>query len=975
MCGCGCAQCGAPPPAPLAPNVAAFPIRYGTGELVLSATDVHTVGSGFPWGHTRRFASRLSQPTNPGNGMNWQIQEWPYLVLQDSGTVVVMGNADAVLWFDPADGPFVPRFGVRQTLTFDPACNLYCLLDLDGSATQFDGGTGAFVQHIDPAGNTIAPVSYTNNLFNFTEVQRTTVNGVTTVESLLYQYVDPSAGYPLLSSVTLRRSVNGGAWANVTQALYTYYNPGDQFGGYHDLQTVQTQTWENDAWATTGTTLYRYWLAGDSSSSSSSSSSAGAATYSLHQLKYVVLPASYDRLAAVADPLTAPDSLVAQYADHYFEYDSSSRVTKESVDGASRTFLYAYYPSGNTPGYNSWAMKTVETCPDGSQNLLYANYAGQVMLRVLQSGTDQWCHYYQYDTATADLLMHAMPSAVNGFDDTYADLINGGAYLNNNTGLIHLYQYHAPTGYLAAALIQQGTLGAQIYLRQYEYVLCTPGGSSSSSPSSSSSGCPCPMGPVYFLAAVILYPSDGQSSDSSDSSSSGGLPQIITSYAYTWYAGTARVQQRITTLPVISTAQNGSGVANTYRDYYDVYGNSTWHMDERGILTRTTYDIPTAGVTQRIDDVDTTQVSDAPPGWTTPTGAGLHLITDMTIDSEGRNTRTLGPSHTLDDGGAATVTRSDAWTVYQDGTHQIWRAGGKATGTGPSYTETLINPVTIQISDSSGRPLQQIQAVRSSTSGALQATDSFAQSSYTRWTVMQYGSDNLVSAQLVYKLIPDTGSGTVGTNYDEMDFGYDVMKRANREVTGGGTVNRTVYDVRGNPQSIWTGTNDTGATDSDPTGGGATGNNMVMVTANQYDGGIAGGDNDLTQVTQYVDSSTSRVTTFLYDWRNRRTDTDGEIDFYQKDYFDNFDRLIMTERYDTTLAGNLIAQCELLRRLEPRLSIRPLRRRSDYRHGRQQPRGQHLVRPGGQRHDAAAGRLAACQQEFLRQHESHRGPV
>jgi len=51
--------------------------------------------------------------------------------------------------------------------------------------------------------------------------------------------------------------------------------------------------------------------------------------------------------------------------------------------------------------------------------------------------------------------------------------------------------------------------------------------------------------------------------------------------------------------------------------------------------------------------------------------------------------------------------------------------------------------------------------------------------------------------------------------------------------------------VRGNPASTWVGTNDNGATDTDPTGGGAAGNNMVIVTANVYDGGAAGGDNTL----------------------------------------------------------------------------------------------------------------------------------
>ena len=47
-------------------------------------------------------------------------------------------------------------------------------------------------------------------------------------------------------------------------------------------------------------------------------------------------PAAYDLLAAdpgVSDPLTASDAQVAQYADHYYEYDGNARVTKETVRG------------------------------------------------------------------------------------------------------------------------------------------------------------------------------------------------------------------------------------------------------------------------------------------------------------------------------------------------------------------------------------------------------------------------------------------------------------------------------------------------------------------------------------------------------------------------------------------------------------------------------------------------------------------
>src|SRR5258708_4138217 len=217
------------------------------------------------------------------------------------------------------------------------------------------------------------------------------------------------------------------------------------------------------------------------------------------------------------------------------------------------------------------------------------------MLRVLKNGRDQWCDFYQYDNATADLILHARPSAVNGYSEAYADLVNGGAYLNANAGLFLLYQYHGPTGYLTATLIQKGWLGTPILLRQYEYTACIPSGSSSSSSASSSrssgsssSGAPGTAPPVYRLAREIKYPDVQSSSSSSPSSLSGALRKIITSHAYTFYSGTCQVQQHTITLAVISTAQNGSGVANTRREYFAILVNMTWIMNYRGFITRNT---------------------------------------------------------------------------------------------------------------------------------------------------------------------------------------------------------------------------------------------------------------------------------------------------------------------------------------------------------------------------------------------------
>ncbi len=128
--------------------------------------------------------------------------------------------------------------------------------------------------------------------------------------------------------------------------------------------------------------------------------------------------------------------------------------------------------------------------------------------------------------------------------------------------------------------------------------------------------------------------------------------------------------------------------------------------------------------------------------------------------------------------------------------------------------------------------------------------------------------------------------------------------------TPGGTITAKVFDPRGLVLGIFVGTNATGATSSDPTGGGAPGNNMVQVTGNVYDGGSSGGDGNLTEKTAFVDATgeNDRVTSYIYDFRDRQIGIDGELEFYQVTVYDNLDRVIQVDRRNTTANGQLLAR-------------------------------------------------------------------
>jgi len=61
-------------------------------------------------------------------------------------------------------------------------------------------------------------------------------------------------------------------------------------------------------------------------------------------------------------------------------------------------------------------------------------------------------------------------------------------------------------------------------------------------------------------------------------SGTGGSGAETTSYAYTYFSGTNAVESITTTLPTITTAQNGSNSANTTITVLDTYGRVIWQI-------------------------------------------------------------------------------------------------------------------------------------------------------------------------------------------------------------------------------------------------------------------------------------------------------------------------------------------------------------------------------------------------------------
>ncbi len=489
--------------------------------------------------------------------------------------------------------------------------------------------------------------------------------------------------------------------------------------------------------------------------------------------------------------------------------------------------------------------------------------------------------YYRYND-DGRLIMTAETSAISGYDDTKSDLLDNVSgdysYLRNSAGLITTYEYYTSTtatssvaggvdGLLKAVYVQQGETGTPVVQNLRTYYTHTAGGST-----------------VSEIAANTVYGLDSGSNPSFTD-----RDPRTTSFAYTWFSGTNRIESVTVTEPTVTSGQNGPGTADTSTVFYDIHGRVIWSKDQAGFLSYTAYDTISGAVVKQITDVDTTQTSDfanLPSGWTTPSGGGLHLIDTFQVDMIGRTVQWIDPKGNV------------TWTVYNDSAHEVrvyrgwdasahtttgpievyrqyWPVSGASSGQRTVYTESLTTSATPTYDGTSNAPTgQETISASNIRSLARQITNNGGQVVDELLYFSLTGVTYATATAYLGSSSNDSSSG----NYHSTVYGYDQRGRLNKTVTPSGTIYRTVYDALGRVVSEWVGTNDTGATSTNPAGSGSP-NNMFKTTSYEYDGGTIG-DSNLTRVILYPDSNSAnqRKTDLVYDWRNRLVATKDGVE-------------------------------------------------------------------------------------------------
>ena len=720
---------------------------------------------------------------------------------------------------------FVPQGGTYRALFFvedvlAPVTGGYRMQSPDGSSRTFDS-SGRLTGIANPGGD-VATVTYSG-----TEV--TSVSMTVSGESWEYAY-NWSGGK--VDDIIYK--VNG---REVLKTVYGYDGSG---------QLLTIKLYENST-AGTGTPVW--------------GTPIQAARYSYNPglpiLRHVVPPAEYRQMENNGiNPDTATETQLDAYAETRYDYSGGgdTRIVSMWTHGARYRYDFAYFSSLHTGDrFNVWQSKTEVSKPGEVVETFYFNGAGEVMLKRIEqksggTATKTWYPVAQrFETGGgARIVLSAGGTAIASVSESSPGLFT----LVSTGAAIEEYAYNSD-GLLAYTTVRNGTAGTANKLREYTYV----------------SG----HGNVRPVASETVYRNEGNSGP------------ITTGYAYAWHGTTNQISSRTTTLPTVTTAENGRGLTVTRVENFDSTGYLTSEVDERGSETTYQYDKVRGGMTVKIEDA----------------GSGrLNLRTDYTLDDRGRTVRELGPAHdAIYIGGSATNVRSARWTYYKDREGQTMSFRGFQT-TGGSPVDQIIGPVTVSEPNLAppagytGWRLESTYDAPYGSSGIPSPSSTFSQGSWLRWRVRLLDESSEMKEEWSYINIPSSGYGAQSTNYGKKLFAYDVAGRLNQTTCAGGTIDKTTFNAMG-----WAVTEELG-----------TSAGLTVVETKEYND-----DGNLTKRTRPVDSTTARdrVTDYRYDWRKRLDEEETSVEngsggswlMIGKSAYDNRDLVVSRTGYHTSVTN------------------------------------------------------------------------
>jgi hypothetical protein len=346
----------------------------------------------------------------------------------------------------------------------------------DGALFKFcDSGwagyqRGAFRSLTTPQGDTVEVTAYTpSGRVKTIEWSYTTGEGtavVTTNEWLVLDYLPSgSDGVERIDKISWSTQQDNGPITLLREQRHEYYGAGQSQGNSGDLKTVTLLEPDGSQLSVVETHYMRYYTG-----------QAGGIGFQ-HGLRYYLSPTAVEQLKQ--DPQftsldAASDSLLAQYADNYFEYGPGQRVAKSVIAAGQWAYGFAVSESQHADGYNNWRTKTSVTAPNALTTVYFCNHLQQEMLTD-DNGAVMCCRYNDgtapdEGSLAAMEVLRADPAAVVGYDENQAGL---EVVLRPNTGLIEERTYYDDTGlapgYLHQRIHKQGMDGTPEVQETFEY--------------------------------------------------------------------------------------------------------------------------------------------------------------------------------------------------------------------------------------------------------------------------------------------------------------------------------------------------------------------------------------------------------------------------------------------------------------------------------------------------------------------------
>ncbi|UYV13452.1 MAG: hypothetical protein NCW75_04005 [Phycisphaera sp.] len=676
---------------------------------------------------------------------------------------------------------------------------------------------------------------------------------------------------------------------------YTYYGISESYGSEDDLKTVTVTVPTNESGQSLVTKkYYRYWSGAFSDNSNPGHPSA---------LQYIVesegyRAADYDDSTFNDTPLGMSETLLKPYAAAYFEYNSSRQVDKAWFNGrcgcsgganGEHEITYGTNGSEASPYDDAWKRRAIVEQPDGLWVSTLFDEGGQVFGEVKTdadpsaSPTNTWA---TLAVRGSDALVDEIATPANITAYTHS---TGAFTRSNGAGLVRVVDRVSSgslTGFVEGYEFKDGATGTAYVERQMDYETRS----------------------LTIGSATLDVPFvDAQRAVFADDETSASLVAADydeTTVGRTWWSGTAtdigyiRPKVITTTLPAVVTAENGENTTHTLIAYVRQNGHTAFRKAEDGIYDYTEYVDGLMVESIRDATLNAASTYDADPNGVfgiTETGDGWGVTTTYAYDDQGRRTQVTAP-----DGDVSEVYR----TVLVD--RRPVTVSIPLVTSGPT---TYYGPVGVSVADHAGNGVASMQVAMSggSTTTGLSSwideTDTDPLLAVSHGTVSRYStalyteSGALLEESRSYFVIPASGAGVTGTNFDETTFAYDGMGRRIRTKDATGTVSRAVYDVLGRMESSEVGTNDNGDEGGDTSGT----NNMVKVSETVYDAGSDGGNSYVTKTTAFVEDGTTdrRDTLFTHDVRGRTILTQSAAAPHSLVKLDNLGRTLAAGTYSS----------------------------------------------------------------------------